>query len=769
MWIKNIRQRKLQTILIFLIIAVCTTLLSGAMSILTSLDKPSKDFAKACNAATAKVYPNVGTEEAILAMGEEFENLPSIQHVEYSRSYSISEEIWLNDKKGEFYSNLTEYNDAIFDSVIYLEGNKKVSATLKDNECILPACISNEYDLHIGDQVKINLLNKAAIYTVAGVYTDPFQTSTAFDSDILIKKLPQVSGSLTIYVYGKEGITGKQIAREYLEKYDGIIHAIIFTLDDRVDKGLVVGKIIGALFLAIGVVMLLVSALMIHYMIKNAMLSDAKSIAVFKTIGYSSKDILLNYLKFYFVLVTLACILGTICSVFISDTILTSVFENMGELKVSHSFLSGVICYVVTVSFVITVITVIIAKTKKIKPVHSLNGLNYGGVKKLRHKGNSSLQFSSFGIAYRSFVREKRNAIGIIITCIVTVFSVNFIVISLDVAASMKENNDFWLGIDNSDVKVNISDPEEYRKVKKLLNKEERVDDCLYSNANKMVVIKWEKGMNTTFMNANLYEAYEEEQIPVTEGHNPKAYNEIAVSTTISKELHKEIGDYIEIFLDENTKVNMLITGLFQSYKQFGKICRLTASAYTRNGLEPDCNSISVYLKEGVDLEAFINDIEKQIGNSGKVIKRTQQDESIMNMIVKPQLRAIPPVALLIILIAGLNIFCIVYLKNLRAQRINGIYKCIGYTSWHLIFSNLCFVTVIALISILITVPINLVTYSPLMEACLSMYNFVKYPMQYDKLHLLLANIAIVLIFIISTLLSSKALFKVNARDLVQD
>lgn len=770
MWIKNLRQRKLQTLLIFLIIAVCTALLSGAVSILTSLDKPCKEFARTCNAVTAKIYPYSVEAEAVYALGRQFEGLPGVRQVDYARSHYIDEAILLKGEKAELFADLTEYNDAIFGAGVYLEGDKSVSRRLADNECILPACISNEYDMHVGDQVVVKLADKDAVYRVAAVYTDPFQTSTAFDSDILINKLPQVDSNLNIYVYGKEGVTGKQIEEAYLQKYEGIIRAIIFTLDDRINNGLIVGRIIGALFLAIGIVMLLVSALMIHYMVKNVMLSDAKTIAVYKTMGYTSNDILLNYLKLYFLLVTAASLAGITGSVFISDTILTSVFENMGQLKVNHSLLSGAACYLVTVSFVITVITVIIAKTRKIKPVHSLSGMDYGGIKKRKQpKGNSSLQFSSFGIAYRNFIREKRNAASIFLTCIVTVFSVNFIVISLDVANSMKENNDFWLGIDKSDVMVNVTNPENFGELKAAVNQDTRVDHCLYDTFAERVTIKWEKGMDTTFMSAFIYEDFDKTELPVTQGHNPEAYNEIAISTSIAGELHKEIGDYLEVYLKGECKVNMLITGLFQSYMQMGRVCRLTSSAYTENNLDISFDNISVYLKDNADSEDFIKDIKEQIGSRGNVIKRTEQYESIMDMIVRPQQKAIPQVAVLILIIAGLNIFCIVYFKNLKSRRSNCIYKCIGYTAWHLVRANLYFVTAISAAVVLVTVPVSMLAYSPLIKACLSMFHFIKYPLQYDIVHLLLANAAVILVFILSTLISSKALFKVNARELIQE
>ncbi len=57
MWNKILRQRKLQTVLIFLIIMICTMLLAGASSILTSLEKPSHEFAKTCHAMSVKIYP----------------------------------------------------------------------------------------------------------------------------------------------------------------------------------------------------------------------------------------------------------------------------------------------------------------------------------------------------------------------------------------------------------------------------------------------------------------------------------------------------------------------------------------------------------------------------------------------------------------------------------------------------------------------------------------------------------------------------------------
>lgn len=769
MWLKILRQRKLQTVMIFLIIAICTTLLAGALNILTSLEKPCYDLAEACHAATAKVFPYIEDDGSTYTLGRQFSELSNVENVEYARSHYVDETILFNGKKGDIFVNLTEYKDKIFGRDRLLEGNINKMKNLSHKECAIPACISNEYDIHIGDTVTIKFPKKNVTYKVAVVYTDPYQTSTAFDSNILVNELP-VKGAIDIYLFGKTGVTGKQIENAYRQKNDGQLMAYLFSLEERIDEGLLVGKICGAIFLSIGFIMLLVSGLMIRYMIKNVMMADAKSISIYKTMGYTSNDILFMYLKLYFILVSAACFAGIIGSVYLSDVLLTSIFNNMGDLRASHTLLSGISCYLLTVSFVISLITIIMSKSKRIKPVHALNGMDFGGIKKKKHyKGNSKLTFSAFGIAFRTFTRDKKNTISIILTCIVTVFSVNFAVISLDAAATMKENNDYWLGVDKADVMVSVTDKTQFDFVKNIIHQDERTDHCLYSNYLNKVTLKWEKGMDITRMDALVYDDFKKAKLPVTDGRNPKTGDEIAISTTIAKDLHKSIGDYITVYLDGKKRAELLITGFFQTYMQFGAMCRLTTSVYTEHDCDFNYNNISVYLKNSKDMNSFISEMKEKIDGSGNVTKRTEQFGSIMNMITEPQLQAIPPVTLLILLIAGLNIFSIVYLKNMKSQRINGIYKCIGYTSWHLILSNEIYVIVIACISVLITLPISVMTYADIMKSCLTVFSLTEYPVQYNYMHLTASGIAVILVFIISTLLSSKALFKVTARDLVNE
>lgn len=755
----------------FMIIMLCSLLLNASVSILTSLDKPFKQLAKECQSASAVLYPYSQNEEQIRALGQQFAKLDKVKSVEYPRVQYFSNGFKFNGNKVKGFLNLTEYNDKVFRKVRYIKGNKNIGTELKENECVIPAWISNKYNIGINDKFDLQLDNKKISYIVKGIFSDPYNTSTAFDSYILIKKLPEgYPGELLILLYSKDGATGKQIEQQYREKHDGQMNGLIFTLEDSIDDSLIAGNVVGGVFLAIGIIILLVSCIIINFMIKNAMITDAKTIAVYKTIGYTSNDIVKLYLTFYFIVVSAASILGIGSSVYLSNTILNSVFENMGQVASTNVLITGIPCYLLVVSFVLGIIYTLISRTRKVKPVHALNGMaNINTHKKKEYKGNSKIQFSAIGIALRTLMRSKKSAVSIILTSIVTVFAVNFAVISLDVAYTMKDNNDYWLGIDKCDVMINVLNSGQYNKAVKALKDDQRVKYYLSSSIDQNVIMKWKKGMDTSRMQAFIFDDFSKAKLPVVRGRNPEAANEIAIGSKVAGELNKTVGDYIEVYLNGEKRLNLLITGVFQSYYDMGNVCRLTKSSFTDNNVPFDYNYLSIYLKDKKNANTFISDIKQKPGNNIEVFKRTEAFSNIMDMIVTPQESAIPPVAVLVLLIGGINIFCIVLLKNANSEKINGIYKCLGYSTWHLILSNIYYVGIVAAVSVIVAVPMIIISYPFIMKSSLAMFGFLEYPVSYNYFHIALANLIVLIIFALSTIVSSRSLKKVSVKDLVQE
>jgi putative ABC transport system permease protein len=625
--------------------------------------------------------------------------------------------------------------------------------------------------LSTGEQITIQFADQKVNYTIRGVYSDPYDSSSSFNSAILIYKIPKsIRTKLRVILYAKDGVKGSEIEEAYRMKYDGQMTGFMITLEDRIDSGMLVSNIIGAVLLAMGIIMLLVSCLILQYMIRNSMITDAKTIAIYKTMGYTSGDILKMYLFFYFILVSIACILGIISSVFLSDIVLAAAFEDMGLVVSYNLLLPGIPCYVLTTGFVLGIIYLIINKTRKVKPVYALNGMSQVSTRRKKvYKGNYNIPFSAFGIASRSLLRSRKSAINVIITSMVTIFIINYSVISLDVAYGLKENNDYWLGIDKSDVIVEITNKEQFNTIQNKVKKDSRVKYCIPNNDNADVTMKWKKGTNTTDMTALVYDDFKQAHNPVVKGSNPAAGNEIAISSKIAADRKKEVGDYIEIYLGGEKRVNLLITGIFQSFWELGDTCRLTTDTYTENNYDFKYNNLSIYLKDKSDMKGFMADLKKMAGSDGNVIARTESHSNVMDMIAGPQKKAVPPVCALMLLVAAINIFCIVMLKNASNEKINGIYKSIGYSARHLILSNLYYVGMVVLASMLMVLPFTLVFYSKIMKNCFGVFGFLEYRASYNTGHIVWTNVFILILFAVSTLLSSRSIKKVNVRDLVQE
>ena len=71
MWLKNFRNKKLQTLLIGLIILMCALLLCTSLSMLLSLNEPLEDLMEECDSAFAVIYPyEYDDEEEVQAIAK---------------------------------------------------------------------------------------------------------------------------------------------------------------------------------------------------------------------------------------------------------------------------------------------------------------------------------------------------------------------------------------------------------------------------------------------------------------------------------------------------------------------------------------------------------------------------------------------------------------------------------------------------------------------------------------------------------------------------
>lgn len=769
MWIKKIRQQKLQSIMIFFIVLICSMLMSGSIVILSSLQKPFANFQKECQSPKVKIFTSGVDEKTIIHISERAEALDSVSQTVLINTHWIREKLSYKGKNVEIFANLTQYDKNVYGNIRYI--SKKVDVP-KTGECFIPVAVANEYNIVVGEQILLSSGSKNYAYSVAAIYTDPYSSSLAFNSDFLVSKIPEeLETSKTIAVLSDKKVTGNDIVSEYREKNHGVLEGRAITIEEIMSSSAITEKILGGILLAASILVLLVSSMMIRYMIKNALIQDSKTIAIYKTIGYSSKTIKKIYMELYLFIVSSGSILGIICSTVISSGFTNKAFANIGEVNHTSILIPAVICFFTINGFVLLQIYLVINKMKEIKPVIVLNGREsqLGTGKTKHHPFTEKLSFSPLGIAIRNMQRDKKNTCYIILTCVISVYCINFALASFSLIGTMKTSNYYWIGFDKFDVSAVSVNQVKFDENCSILLTDPAVNRVIKTTAQSHVMTKWTSGMGDPAIACMVYETYEKLDMPVVKGRNPIHSDEIVLGNLIAKELKKDVGDYVDIYLTSDKKVSLLIVGTSQGYYELGRTCRLLGSTFDENNVVFAYIEASIYLNKNVDKNEFIQKYNVEMKNDLKIIDRSDKYSNIMDMITGPQKSALGPFMALVMVIGAMNLFCIVLLKNLKDRKKNNIFKSIGYSGKHLLITNLYYIGIIALVSILITVPIFIVAFPKTMILSLSMFGFEQYPVNYNVRNMVIGNIGILIIFVLSAVLSSTGLFSNHLTELGQE
>lgn len=762
MWLKKLRRKKGQSLIIILIVILCSALMTGALVIMTSWQKPYEQLKKECQSEKARIYLTEDTKESAELMQKKFLELDNVSRTQVV-SYSYQG------------ATVTVGNDELIDGFICISETESAPLNMKcidgeltnlsEGECLISAAVANMYDIQVGDYINAEMSGK---YFVKGIFTNPFNMNISYDSEIFVKELPKDSvREYYINVYSDSAGSGESILDDYRESNDGILEGRGTTTETRISNNQMTDQIFGAILLVMSILILLVSGVMIRYLIKNTMLTDRNSIAIYKTLGYLNSDISGIYLKMYLFLVLIGSIAGVFVSTFISDSFTTYTYLNLGVTKSGGTLWAGIVCVAGITAYVMFQVYLIVRKTKNVKPMEVFRG-TIPTKMKLKKTGKRNYSFSSVYMALRMMKNEKKNTIIIIITCVMAVYCVNFGVVAIRLIEGMESKNYYWIGFDKHDVSLEVDTSQHFQEQIDFLEKESGVAQLIKTSTDIFCTLPWEKGIGDTTVSSMVYETYEGIDMPTIKGRNPKYENEIALGEAVADRLGKTIGDYMDIYIN-GQKTTLLICGTFQCFYNMGNSCRLLEQTVTNLGVTVPYKEASIYLEDGYDINTFIQENSEKYGLSWKLFPREEKYDAILSMVTGPQMVALKPFITMVLLLGGLNIIAVIYLKNKSYAKIFATYKAMGYSSRHLMLSNMCYVGMLGLGTILITVPLFMFCFPIVMVMAMSVFGFKEYPVTYDMMALLVSNGVTLLVFVICGLVSSINLYRNPIRELTEE
>ncbi|MGE8206047.1 FtsX-like permease family protein [Heyndrickxia sp. NPDC080065] len=438
-------------------------------------------------------------------------------------------------------------------------------------------------------------------------------------------------------------------------------------------------NIIATILIAFSAIIVIVSLIVIKFRISNNIEDEMENIGILKSIGYTSRQILLSIILQYFLITLSASIVGIALSYALMPLI-GNIISTLSGLIWIHSF--DIIINLISIFFVtlcVVIVTLLSAfRVRKILPVAALRGgiqthsfrKNYIPLEKAK----GSLHFL---LAIKSMLGNVKQNIMILLIIMaltfVTVFSVVlYYNIALDKTAFVNlfetEPSNVYIAVKpDADTRELLSDIEEMDHVRKV---------------NIFDTIKLKIDGKDVY--TNVTDQYNQlDNNIVYEGRQPKYENEISISWVVSSQINKGIGDTVDVEYGAETK-SYLITGLSQIIGDFGRTASLTMEGIQQLQLDYKGTTLYVYL-DNISNNDFIHNIQKQYGDN--IVETLDIDKKIESQ-TSMYTDAVFAIMVIVLTITVLVVVIILYLviKTMITKRKKefGVMKAIGYSTFQL-------------------------------------------------------------------------------------
>jgi len=362
---------------------------------------------------------------------------------------------------------------------------------------------------------------------------------------------------------------------------------------------------IAVIFVSFAAIIVIVCLLVVRFSIGNSIDDDMTKIGSLKAIGYTSKQIISSIVLQFSLIALVGTIIG-ISATYLTIPLLSDSFSKQSALLWEQGFDFGISLF--TLFFInIIVILISILTSRRIYKLDPIIALRGGIVSHNFRKNYIPLEKSklnlTFSLSLKSTFNRIKQTVLITIISIAISFAGAFAVVmyyntNVDTKA-FKETP----GSEVSDISAVLApgnDSEVF--LNEILNFPEVRKAQYIDNVN--VIIEDIEALSYVMDD---YSA--RETITLYEGRYPIHNNEIVINGYLAEMLGKNIGDEIVVKYGDRS-ANYIITGFNQGSNMLGMNVSLTTGAFKKILPSHQQSNIYIYLKDGINLDDFINRLE---------------------------------------------------------------------------------------------------------------------------------------------------------------
>ncbi|WP_405174627.1 ABC transporter permease [Paenibacillus sp. FSL H8-0261] len=684
----NIRKRKSATITLFVLIMIAALLLNIGLTVSLKLNSFQQEKISKLNTPDITAY---------FPLNENVKNYESlVDSYPYTETWENEAALLLPDVKINYGGN----NTAIAFLILNKDSQRSMGLfnttsrlePADQNTIYLPYIFHGGSGYNLGDTISFEYDNNKFTYTIGGFTEEPlFGTLTngalkIFLNDEGYKQLEERLGKEVLFnflsVQLNERAKEVKLEQKLSEQIFGSGNTSSF-LVMRTDVGLegnrVFVNILAAILIVFALIMVVISLIVIRFQIFGNIEDNLTNIGVLKANGYTSRQIISSFLLQFVSVSIMASIPGSLISVLVMPLVGNMISSSVGLLwPTTFELLSALLSLLIVTVLILLVAYLSSRKIRRITPIAALqSGLLTHNFKKNHFQLASTSLNLQFALSLKSLFRQtKQNFMIVLIVAGLTFSSIFCSILNFNFKGDTSAVLDL-VGLERTNLQLDLKkadhDPKIFAEVEAM------------SEVQKISILEGRVASidDSSFMIRVSDDYAKLETQTVYKGRQPIFDNEIAISGVIAKMKNKSIGDEIPVTFNGVTQ-NYLVTGLSQQINQLGMVATITEDGMRKLQPNYSVQSINVYLKEGEDLQVFIQKLEERLPGQWNVTNILDMLESTLSTFTSAVSSMTAVITAVTIIVVSLILYLVIKTLIMKRKREFGILKGIGYTTFNL-------------------------------------------------------------------------------------
>lgn len=641
--------------------------------------------------------------------------------------------------------------------------------------------IANILNLRVGDEVSLQLADQSVNVKVVRIVADPVFGSSNTNVYRMwcgygrLSDFPLSENRLISYLEIRFEEYSRQAEQKFIRDTEAHFNVplgdTLYTYDKIKSGYTSAWQMLGNLLCLVSVILAAVVIVLTLFLVKSDMDEDVRTAGIYQSLGMTGMQIIGVYLVSYGAAGFAGAGLGSLMGGWLNHGILNQILGNTG-IYTDFTINTGACQAGVFAGVSAAVLLVCLCAVFRIRTLNASHAIRSGTwqTRERARKRQRNWSYNgrcSFELYYavRGMLNKKAGyvyiaSVSLILGCLsVVCFG------CLKAVKNIDREPEAW-GILKTDIYVTSLDGTPVSTVTEELEKEPEVE---YTYGVNKIYSKYKPDHQDTWQSivTELYELPWNEKIEDKSlyGRRPQKEGEISVGVTLARQYGLEAGEKMELYVNGEKK-EFEITGIFRTLSNYGNVIRMVTDDLDQ-AVEADGGSgdYMLVLSKGCDKWNYARELTERYEGKFSFIASKSNGEHITGVLA-PAVGTILAVLLITSVLITINL---TFLLIRREQKLIGLLKAVGMTSWQILKIYLWRNCLAALLGSCLGLAAGTLLVPDLLTPFAKGMGLVKFPFSNSAAGMLVSSVLLPLCMALGTCAVVKAIHRVSVKQLVNE